>query len=65
METLEKYLKDFIEGMLQADGFEQLQSFIVIKKEDLKLDLKSISENETLDDMKQAIFDLIDEINEI
>ena len=32
--------------------------------DDLILDLKSISENETLDDMKQAILDLIDELKE-
>ena len=32
--------------------------------DDLILDLKSISENETLEDMKQAILDLIDELKE-
>jgi len=32
--------------------------------DDLILDLMSISENETLEDMRQALLDLIDELKE-
>jgi len=32
--------------------------------DDLVLDLKSIAENETVDDMRQALLDLINELQE-